>query len=86
MAGGESTPCRRRERFRRAWQAKLRINFSRCFGQKRPQQYRQHAACFGKIVKHIVEPFGLRGIFGQVKRLGLFDEKISAIHERPDRQ
>src|ERR1017187_2981832 len=80
----QTAPGRGVEFVRRAGQAKLRVNFRRGAGQKRPEQNRENAAGFGQIVEHFIEPLRLRRIFGEGERLGLIHVLIRAVYEAPD--
>src|ERR1017187_289326 len=80
----QSAPGRGVEFVRRAGQAKLRVNFCRGAGQKRPEQNRENAAGFGQIVEHFIEPLRLRRIFGEGERLCLIYILIRSVDEAPD--
>src|SRR5207245_11628839 len=84
VATGEAAPAGGRKAIGRTGEAQLLKDFTGRRRQERPEQNRQHAADFGQVVKHLVEPGGLARVFRQFEGGRLIDVLISAVDQAPD--
>ena len=52
--------------------------------QERPEQHGQHTTNFDEIIKNLIQPRGLRRIFGQLERRSLIHVLVRASDKSPN--